>query len=371
MPLTIVVVSFLLLFGSSYAQPMLTFELAPTLELAQVVYISDFDFYQQGATQFLFQLTVQNQNPVTGYLQFEIFRNADVLATTQSNVFSLLQNESFVVSNIELNAGYVTPIGQEQIRFDKSSTTNPSTDFEDEVLSSGRLPTGTYEFVITYRFNNDQNETSAPPVAIYINNPTFVRPITPGTNAGSQYLETMYSQFPTFQFETDLNLSNPRFLTEPPFRVQIFKKLDQHASIDEVLTSQPHYDERHSNTVFPYPAAAAQPLDEGVYLWRVEMGMITSSGTEVIESPVFAFEIQDPSRLGEINDEGLKNEVMRILEDLMGNRGKQIARQLSDYKLTAIRVNGETIDKKRLYEIIDGYQDSERLISDIFLKGTQ
>jgi hypothetical protein len=270
-----------------------------------------------------------------------------------------------------LNAGFITPIGNEPIRFDKSNTTNPSTEFEDEVLSSGKLPSGTYEFIVKFRFNNDQNEASAPPVSITINNPTFIRPITPGTNAGSEFLETLYSQFPTFQFETDLDLNDPRFLTEPPFRVQIFKKLDQHASIDEVLTSQPHYDERHSNTVFPYPAAAAQPLNEGVYVWRVQMGLITSSGTEIIESPVFAFEIQDPSRLGELNDEGLKDDVMRILEDLLGNRGRQIANKLSDYKLKEIRVNGEPIDKKRLYEIIDGYEDSERLISDIFLKGTQ
>ena len=158
MPIILIMVSFLLLFGSSYAQPMLNFELAPSLELAQVVYISDFDFYQQGATQFLFQLTVQNQNPVTGYLQFDIFRNADVLASTQSNVFSLVQNESFTVSNIELNAGYTTPIGNEPIRFEKSNTTNPSADFEDEVLTSGRLPSGNYEFVIKYIFNNEQED---------------------------------------------------------------------------------------------------------------------------------------------------------------------------------------------------------------------
>jgi hypothetical protein len=99
--------------------------------------------------------------------------------------------------------------------------------------------------------------------------------------------------------------------------------------------------------------------------------MVTSSGTEVIESPVFAFRVEDPSRLGEIDDEGTKDEVMRILEDLLGNRGRQLSGQLSDYNLIAIRVNGETITKKRLYEIIDGYEGQERLIDDIILKGTQ
>ena len=130
---------------------------------------------------------------------------------------------------------------------------------------------------------------------MFINNPSFIRPIAPGTRAGDQFMEILYTQFPTFQFETDLDFTNPDFLANPPFHVQVFKKLDQHASIDEVLTTQPHYDEWLSNVVFPYPVAAAQPLDEGVYLWRIQLGMVTSSGTEIIESPVFAFRVEDPS----------------------------------------------------------------------------
>ena len=131
-PLVILLVSFFII-SSSVAQPTLEFLLAPSLELAQVVYLSDFDFYQQGATQFLFQLNVNNRNPVTGYLNFEIFRNADLLAETQSNTFSLLQNESFSVSNIELNAGFFTPDGNQPIRFEESNTTNPSSEFEDDI----------------------------------------------------------------------------------------------------------------------------------------------------------------------------------------------------------------------------------------------
>ncbi len=369
-PLTILLVSFFLI-GSSNAQPTLLFELAPSLELAQIVYVSNFDFYLQGATQYLFLLTVNNRNPVTGYLNFEILHNGERIAETRSNVFSLMQNESFPVTNMQLNAGFVTPDGKEPIRFEKSNTTNPSTEFEEEVLTGGRLPKGTYQFVVKFKFNNDNEETSAPPVSIFINNPTFIRPITPGTRAGSEYLEILYTQFPTFQFESDLDISDPRFLIEPPFHVQVFKKLDQHASIDEVLTTQPHYDDWISTVVFPYPPAAAQPLDPGVYVWRVQLGMFTSSGTELIESPVFAFRIEDPSSLGELDDEGVKSEVMRILIDLLGNRGEEIAKSLSDYNLIAIRVNGETITKKKLYEIIDGYEGEERLISDIILKGTQ
>ena len=141
--------------------------------------------------------------------------------------------------------------------------------------------------------------------------------------------------------------------------------------MDEVLTTQPHYDAYISDVVFPYPPAAAQPLDPGVYFWRIQLEFLTTNGQEVIESPVYAFRVEDPSTLGEINDEGMKSEVMRILEDLLGNQGKQISEQLNDYDLTDIRVNGESITTKRLYEIIDSYQGEERVINDIILKGTQ
>jgi hypothetical protein len=371
MTLVILLVSVFLICSSS-AQPQIEFQLAPSLELAQIVYVSDFDFYRQGATKFLFQLTItNNQNPVTGYLRFEIFRDDDPIAETRSNVFSLLANEFFTVTNIELNAGYRTPIGNQPIRFDETNTTNPSSEFEDEVLTSGKLPRGTYRFVVSFHFNNDQDQLSAPPVSIYVNNPSYIRPITPGTIAGDPYLEILYTQFPTFQFETDLDLNNPFFFDQPPFHVQIFKQLDQHASVDEVLTTQPHYDAYISDVVFPYPPAAAQPLDPGVYFWRIQLEFLTTNGQEVIESPVYAFRVEDPSTLGEINDEGMKSEVMRILEDLLGNQGKQISEQLNDYDLTDIRVNGESITTKRLYEIIDSYQGEERVINDIILKGTQ
>jgi hypothetical protein len=99
--------------------------------------------------------------------------------------------------------------------------------------------------------------------------------------------------------------------------------------------------------------------------------MVTSSGTEIIESPVFAFRVEDPSKLGEIGDEGTKEEVMRILEGLLGSKGRNLAGAVSDYNLIAIRVNGETITKKKLYEIIEGYQGKERLINELILKGTQ
>lgn len=370
-PFILLLVLFFSSFNLSFGQtgPILNLQLAPSLELAQVVYVADFDFIQQGATQFLFQLTVDNsgRGAVDGILRFEIYQNEDLLAETQTQPFTLSDNENFTISNIELNNGYMVQSGQ-TIAFDKANTINPNTDFKNEVQQSGKLPKGNYHFILKFLFAG--GESPAPPLSLFIHNPTYIRPIMPGTPAGSGYLEIIYTQFPTFQFESDFDEA---YAVGQPFHVQIFKKLEQHSSIDEVLTSTPYFDEWISQTVFPYPPAAVQPLDPGVYVWRIQLQLITTSGTEIIESPVFAFQIEDPSTLGEFGDEGLQDDILRLLSEMLGDQGKQIVQSLSDYKLRTIRVNGETITKKQFYELIENYETSEeeREIIDILFQGSQ
>jgi hypothetical protein len=346
--------------------------LAPSLELAQVVYVADFDFLQQGATQFLFRLRVNNLNQpeVDGRLRFEILRNDDVLATAETQDFTLPANGDFYASNIEMSNGYIIPGTTTEIRFNQGETTLPSDDFENEVYQSGKLPKGNYRFIVKFRYNNGVSESaaSAPPLFIY--NPTYIQPITPGNQAGNRYIEILYTQFPTFQFESDFDPTNSSS-NPAPFHVQIFKKLDQHGSIDEALTSTPHYDEWIQQTVFPYPAAAALPLDPGVYLWRVQLELLTTSGTEIVESPVFAFRVEDPSKMGELSDEGIQEDILQMLIDSIGDRGRTIAQSLKDFTLKEIRVNGEVFTKKQFYEIIDSYEGQTRSIKDIILMGTQ
>ncbi len=368
-PIVVGVILLLSFTHLSYGAPQLDLQLAPSLELAQIVYVSDFDFLQQGATQFLFMLTINNigEPQVFGRLRFEIVRNNDVLAAAETQDFTLPADRSFSASNIEMSNGYIIPGTTTEIKFNQGETTLPSDDFEKEVFESGKLPKGNYRFIVKFRYNNGVSEAAAPTQSLFIFNPTYIQPITPGTVAGNGYLEILYTQFPTFQFESDFDPTN----TAEPFHVQIFKKLEQHGSIDEALTSTPHFDEWIHQTVFPYPASAALPLDPGVYLWRVQLELLSTSGTEIVESPVFAFRVDDPSKMGELSDEGVQNDILQILIDSIGDRGRTIAQSLNDFTLKEIRVNGETITKKQFYEVIDSYEGQERIIKEIILMGTQ
>ncbi len=356
--------------GLAFAQPRLTFQLSPSLELAQVVYVSDFDFIQQGASQYLFQIGVDNSGgpEVLGLMRFEVFLESEMIASSQTEPFNLMADEAFSASNIELSSGFVTPIGQYVLRFDESETQNPSDEFEQEVMEGGKLPKGNYSFRVMFRYTEPQDDAVAPPKTIFINNPTYITPVAPGLPVGAGMTDILYTSFPTFQFNSDYD---PTIKGGAPFHVQIFKKLDQHGSIDEALTSTPHFDAWLSETVFAYQAWGVQPLDPGIYVWRIQLQLITSSGTEIMDSPVYTFRIEDPSILGNEQDKGVKDDILQLLYSLLGERAKEVIQSLSDYNLTSIQVNGETITKEQLYEIIADYQGQERLITDFHLLGTQ
>jgi hypothetical protein len=370
-PVLAIVVFLFSLLGMAFAQgsgPILDVQLSPTLEFAQVVYTSDFDFYQQGATIYLFQATLDNtgKSAVQGVLIFEIQRGQDIIAKAQTTSFTLSANEVISASNMQISSGVITQSGDE-IRLDESETFAPGDEFEKEVLSSGKLPRGNYQLVSRFRYST--GESPAPPLNLFLQNPSYVRPLTPGDRVGSGSTDVVYSQFPTMQFESDFD---PQFAIEPPFRVTIYKKLDQHNSIDEVLTSTPFFDEFMYEMVFPYPAYGVQPLQPGIYAWRIQLRYITTSGTETLESPVFVFRAADPSLMGIYDDDELKEEIMTFLLDKIENKedGREVIGNLSDYKLLSIKLNGKELTKQEFYDILEQYDSKLRKLSELILTPT-
>jgi len=372
LPLFTLVLLITALCTSSVGQtsgPTLDLQLAPTLELAQVVYTSDFDFYQQGATTYLFQITlIGGDSPVEGFLVVEILQDDNILAQAQTTQFTLSAGEPISASNIELSNGVITQSGDE-ITLDRGETFAPTDQFENEVLSGGKLPRGAYQFIGYFVYNNGQ-KSFAQPLRLDILNPTFIRPIAPGYRAGGGSYDIVYSQFPMFQFESDFD---PAVAMEPPFHVQIYKKLDQHQSIDELLTSTPHYDEWMYETVFAYPPGGVVPLNPGVYAWRIQLRYITTSGSETLESPVYSFRVEDPANMSMYGDESLKEDIIRFFLDLSEDKdkGREIIEMLSDYNLVAIRLNGQEITKQKFYQILDDYDTEFRKLTELMLTPTQ
>jgi len=356
-----------------FSQVSVTFLLSPTIQNAQIVYISNFDFIQQGSAQFLFQVTMENFSGQEqfGWLEFLIVKDGYEIVIAKSNFFHLPSNPPIITfNNIQLMTGFpLPPYFDDEIRFDETTITSPD-EFRNETLQGGRLPGGRYIFNIKFVVASSGEEFPAPPKEIIVISSPYVLPIAPGTEDLSAP-EIIYTPFPVFQFNT--NLSDPLALAGDPFIVQVYKKQDYHLSADEVLSTWPHLEYRTGTTLFQYPQGEGeQPLEPGSYLWRVQMVLMTTNGTEIVNSPLFAFKYTDPTNASEdIVARASADEVLRLLRYLIGNRADVYAEMLNAYKLTTMRINGETVDLTNLYNKIIQYEGKVFKVSEIDLLSTQ
>jgi hypothetical protein len=338
--------------------------LSPQIEMSQVIYVSDFDFMQKGNVEHLFDVTMTINQSGRYKIAFELERNAELIGEAITNVFTPpVGSHSF--DNIELNTGIL--IGNDLVKFDKQSLYKPSDAFQNEILRGGKLPRAVYIFRVCL-LNDLDSKLACDWKKIVISNPSYIKPISPGNEVGVGEPEEIYTEFPVFQFEADLLEPRPT-----SFHVQIFKKLDYHASLDEVLTTTPHLDEMIDQMMFSYEEFPnAQPLEPGTYLWRIEMIVQTSGGPEIIPSPVYAFIVKDIT--GDAQNR-IENEVVidigNLLRSLIGDRAELIIEKLNNYRLEEIRVNGDPISVSELYEIIDNYQGHTVEIKDLELLSSQ
>lgn len=371
---TVLLLMFVVLFIGKIPAQTIDLVLSPRLEMAHVVYLSDFAFIEkQNAaalqSQFLFQVTFSGFSGQEGKLIFEIRLNSNILAKAVSNTFAM-PAEGISVNNMQLMDG--VPIGLQQVRFEDRNIQDLEDDFQNEILGSNKLPRGLYVFRIAFVNATAEDEVIASDEKrIEIYNPTYVVPVTPGTPAGIGIPEIIFTDMPTFIFDSDL--LDPMALDTNPFTIQVFQKLDQHTSPDEATTGTPHLEAEINTMVVNYSAFPdAEPLEPGTYLWRVLMKIPTSGGEDVTTSPLYAFKVRDINDQGNPEEEAAEEDIYELLKSIVGaERAKAISQQLTGYHLSAIRLNGSLISVNDLYDIIDNYQGHLVEITDLILQSTQ
>ena len=378
--LLIVVVILVMLVSLGISQEVnIDLIISPTLQNARVVYISSFDLLQQGSADFLFQVTIRSETDEPGRLVFRLFRNEEPLAEATTNDF-VLPAGIHNINNIQLSNGYRFPNG-EFVKFDDSRTQSPDDEFEQETTQSGKLPGGKYNVSIEFFSINQQAPIGIGSQLLEVVSSAYVVPVAPGSPGGLTNPAIIYTEFPVFQFNTDLL----PFGEIDPFNILVYKVLpDQHQSVDDVLTTTPHLDVSTSWTLFQYPQNSAdeqggilrindfQPLTPGTYVWRVILTLQTTSGTEFVQSPIFGFKLVDPSDVNEnLVRQAAARQVFNILRFLIGERANEIEDKLSDFSLSGIVVDGQPIELEELYNKINQYTDKVITIENIELLSSQ
>jgi len=365
------VLIFILLLGSNLSAQNVRVQiiLSPALHNAQVVYLSNFDFMQLQSAEFLFQVSVENlsgANIPNGRLRFLVTRGSEELVNALTNAFILPQGlTSF--SNIELSNGIVLSTGSE-VKFTETNVNYPDDTFQNEVLAGGKLPAGKYIFTVNWELGNAEVPSNVEVIDI-INTP-FVLPVAPG-NADYTNPEIVYTQFPVFQFNT--NITDPLALLDNPFQIQVFQKEEYQNSPDEVVTGTPYLDEKTGFTLFQYPqGGGVQPLEPGTYVWRVLLYLQTTKGTDEISSPLYVFKYVDPTAASEdVQKQIMTADILRMLRYLLGNQVDDIAKALNNYSIEDMRLNGESINVTDLYNKINSYQGKVTQVNGLELLSSQ
>jgi len=196
----------------------------------------------------------------------------------------------------------------------------------------------------------------------------YAIPVVPGKEGGLKDPGIIYTEFPVFQFNTDLLHFTDS--DEAPFQVRVYKVLpDQHLNVSDVLSTSEHLALSTQYTLFQYPLSAEdnqgilnidkyQPLDPGTYLWRVIITLQTNAGTEYVQSPVFGFKLVDPNSVSEdLVKKAAANQVFNILRYLIGERATEIENELSDFSLQSIMIDGQPVELDALYGKMNQYVD--------------
>ena len=197
-----------------------------------------------------------------------------------------------------------------------------------------------------------------------ITNPYFIQLIAPGTESGSGFKDDVYTEFPVFQW----NGSGNRY------EVVVFEKKFALQSLDNIMNMNPNW---RSGPIESFSAQYPQagevdeiviPLEFGkTYYWVVRMLIQTSAGEEFEDSEIWEFKLVDPISLGDEQNEIARNELIDFLRDLIGEKADELAKQLGNYGVKTINVNGKDITLEDLYQIINEYRLKEVEVVDLIL----
>ncbi|MFQ6615263.1 MAG: hypothetical protein ACE5HZ_00660 [Fidelibacterota bacterium] len=249
------------------------------------------------------------------------------------------------------------------------------------ILQSGRLPDGIYRFTVTIEVEGGTGDVLEE--VINVTTPTTLQLTSPGGDFQNLDQSEIYTLYPVFQWESEMFspawIQNCEecgfFIRVAEFRCQDHSTpeeaieevtvlpLDQAAGWqlvgdqDENGVWEP--EEVGGNQLsFMYPTTGAVDLTAGsIYVWQVQKRISTTEGVEVINSPIYAFQIKETTvdpvlqALGEILPE-------EMLESYLTPCGPLTGFSPSG----TVKLDGEDVDATSLNELVEQFRQGNRTL---------
>ncbi|MFC1547721.1 hypothetical protein ACFL5M_04265 [Candidatus Neomarinimicrobiota bacterium] len=360
-------------------------------------YVSSVDV-SSGATDvrlFEYELAVSPSTayPVQVDIEFEMLINSLPLGLTYSQPF--LDVKATIdslwgpvrIANTELSMGvdHLTysggPRAGEDVNFTVSDVEtifdNPEYNLDNlqsSVMQTGRLPDGTYRFVLRVMptaipgYNQgpwsgdelDETIVSAHPISMEL--------ISPGGPLEDTTNTAIMTTYPFFQWQSD-----PCAICSYQIRVAEYIP-GEHSSMEDAIEDQTvlpleqalGWHEVGSQTSLQYPQTGAIDLEAGhTYVWQVQKLIPTTEGDEAVNSFIWAFLIIDPTQAqpAAAGEGGVvvQGPILQFLQAAMGadvfDQAFSGGGDLEGFQPSqVVRLNGDPLDPSRLNDLNNALQ---------------
>ena len=166
------------------------------------------------------------------------------------------------------------------------------------ILTSGKLSDGQYKFSVRIYGGLNENDLTM----VFNDSKSFVIqsqiPITlesPGGDLSEIADNLLYTSFPIFQWSSGPPLASANtYIRVAQYNSDIHSGLEDAIEDQRVLPSNQSEDWEQIDNLnsFQYPFSGAYPLDAGnIYCWQIKITLPTTSGSEDMISPIYAFKI--------------------------------------------------------------------------------
>jgi len=314
------------------------------------------DIFNLGVANPIFDVEIWNvlQDYENTTLRLTLTQNSVSIASIESDPFKLPKpvptpapsSPSYRASNIDIVNTHTIP-GSGIVFVLQNKVNLPDNDFQKTLAGSGRIERGNY--ILEFRLDNPAwapGEVQAE-LRLEITNPSLIQLQYPGD------MDVIQTEFPFFQFESDaMN-----------FSVYVYKRINPDDDVETVLSGHPALEFATNLKQFSYNISDGEPLQSGAtYFWYVKAIVHTTSGLEEFSSNVRQFTVNTK---GEVYR---KINLSLLLEPLLGDQARTMARNLADFDLKTIKVNGKIVSLEELFQIINEYQRGAFDIKDLVLE---
>ena len=348
---TIVIFILILIYYPVYAssEVQVTLELFPAMQNARMLFLSDFDLLQLGNGPLLFRISMINTSsgPKSLIGKFSVeTANLGILFTGETKPFTLPVGTTFLT-----NQDLFTK--QKEFSLSHYNFEDAADQLREAILQTGKLPTDRYDFKWEiFEVENNTNHDSKTE-SLFIDNPTRLDLISPGTEATSNFLPILFTTFPYFRWESNT----------AEFRLKVCEKLPHNRTPEDAMNNTPRLETKIiNNNFFQYPSAGTWNLEEGkTYFWQVFATIKTASGSYEIPSEIWGFQIIDLSnpQLAESQEQIIKGlqDILGddIIAELFGQEG-----ELLGFQMTGVAYwNGKPVSIQKIMELIDEIREGK------------